>query len=253
MRAARVTAILAGVVAVALGLSGCARDAGESDGIGGELTVYAAASLGPAFEELAAEFEAAHPGVDVRPPVLDGSQVLATQIAEGAPADVFASADESTMERVADLVRDPAVFATNTLVIAVPRGNPAGIGGLADLADPSVTVVLCAREVPCGAASGALLERAGVTVDPASEEQNVGAVLAKVAAGEADAGLVYRTDVARAAVDAVPAEGAEDVVNRYPVAALRDARNPAAAEAFVALVRGEVGRRVLAEHGFGGP
>ncbi len=219
----------------------------------GELTVYAAASLGPAFEDLAAQFEADNPGIDVRPLVLDGSQVLATQIAEGAPADVFASADEQTMDRVTDLVHAPAVFATNTLAIAVPPGNPAGIEGLADLAGADVTVVLCAAEVPCGAASRALLDRAGIAFDPASEEQNVGAVLAKIDAAEADAGLVYRTDILRGDVDEVAAEGSDEVVNRYPIAALRDARNPDAADAFVALVRGETGQRILAEHGFGAP
>ncbi|WP_345750465.1 molybdate ABC transporter substrate-binding protein [Microbacterium rhizophilus] len=252
MRVVRATAIPGAVLALALGTGGCAA-AEPGDGLDGELTVYAAASLGPAFEEIAAAFEDAHPGVDVRPLVLDGSQVLATQLAEGAPADVFASADEQTMARVAELVTDPVVFATNTLAIAVPPGNPAGIAGLADLADPGATVVLCAPEVPCGAASTTLLARAGVEVDAASLEQNVGAVLAKVAAGEADAGLVYRTDIARADVESVEAEGAGDVVNRYPVAALRDARNPEAAASFVALVRGAIGQDILAEHGFGAP
>lgn len=249
MRRIRIPAAAAGT---ALLLSGCAPVI-PGAGMTGELTVYAAASLGPAFEELSAQFEADNPGVDVRPLVLDGSQVLATQIAEGAPADVFASADEQTMDRVADAVESPAVFATNTLAIAVPPGNPAGVAELADLAGPDLTVVLCAEAVPCGAASRALLDRAGVAVDPASEEQNVGAVLAKVAAGEADAGLVYRTDIRRADVDEVAAEGADEVVNRYPIAALREARNADAADAFVALVRGEQGQRILAEHGFGAP
>ncbi|WP_203135365.1 molybdate ABC transporter substrate-binding protein [Microbacterium sp. JZ31] len=249
MRKIRVAAVAAGA---ALLLTACAP-AAPGGGMAGELTVYAAASLGPAFEDLAAQFEADNPGIDVRPLVLDGSQVLATQIAEGAPADVFASADEQTMDRVTDLVHAPAVFATNTLAIAVPPGNPAGIEGLADLAGADVTVVLCAAEVPCGAASRALLDRAGIAFDPASEEQNVGAVLAKIDAAEADAGLVYRTDILRGDVDEVAAEGSDEVVNRYPIAALRDARNPDAADAFVALVRGETGQRILAEHGFGAP
>lgn len=253
MRAVRRTAILGVAAILALGTAGCAptgeAPAADADG----LTVYAAASLGPAFEDLVAAFERAYPDVDVRPPVLDGSQVLATQIAEGAPADVFASADEATMARVADLVADPAVFATNTLTIAVPPGNPEGIAGLQDLADPGTAVVLCAAEVPCGAASRTLLERAGVDVVPVSEEQNVGAVIAKVAAGEADAGLVYRTDIARGGVAQVPAEGADDVVNRYPIGALRDAPHPGAAEDFVRFVRGEAGQRILREHGFGAP
>jgi molybdate transport system substrate-binding protein len=240
------------ILASVLLLGGCAATV-PGDGPSGELTVYAAASLGPAFEEISAAFEGAHDGVDVRPLVLDGSQVLATQIAEGAPADVFASADEATMRRVADETDKPALFATNTLVIAVPPGNPAAIGGLADLANPRTTVVLCAREVPCGASSRALLEAARVEVDPASEEQSVGAVLAKVGAGEADAGLVYRTDVARGGVESVEAEGSAEVVNRYPIAALRDARNPAAAAAFVEFVCGDAGQAILAKHGFGAP
>lgn len=253
MRAGRGTAILGVALALSLAASGCGTAPEGPQGGRSELTVYAAASLGPAFEEVATVFEATHPDVDVRPLVLDGSQVLATQLAEGAPADVFASADEATMDRVADRVEDPTVFASNTLVIAVPPGNPAGIAGLEDLGDPGVTAVMCAAEVPCGAASRALLDRAGVSADPASEEQNVGAVLAKVAAGEADAGLVYRTDLGRADVESVPVVGADEVVNRYPIAVLRDARNATAAEAFVALVRGETGQRILGEHGFGTP
>ena len=249
MRTIRAAATLAAALALCAGTAGCApAREGETS-----LTVYAAASLGPALEEIAAAFEETRPGVDVRPLVLDGSQVLATQIGEGAPADVFASADEATMARVAERAPEPAVFATNTLTIAVPPGNPAGIQGLADLADPAATVVLCAAEVPCGASSRALLEAAGIVVDPASEEQNVGAVLAKVAAGEADAGLVYRTDIARGGVEEVEAEGAADVVNRYPIAALRGADDPEAAAAFVAFVLGDEGQGILADFGFGAP
>ena len=121
----------------------------------GSLTVYAAASLTGAFDELATMFEERHPSVDVRPVVYDGSSTLATQIVEGAPADVFASADERTMARVVEegLAADPLIFATNSLVIVVPAGNPAGVSGLQDFADPAATIVLCAVEVPCGAAS----------------------------------------------------------------------------------------------------
>jgi molybdate transport system substrate-binding protein len=160
------------------------------------------------------------------------------------------------MTRVVDegLADDPRVFATNTLVLVVPAGNPAGIRGLDDLADPAATVVLCAAEVPCGAASATLLSNAGVEASVDSYEQNVTAVLTKVAAGEADAGLVYATDASTtAAVDAIEPEGAEDVVNRYPVAALADAANAAAADAFAAFVLGDDARAVLADHGFGPP
>lgn len=258
----RTPLILAAAAAAALALSGCGGATGApgaespTDDVAGELTVYAAASLASAFDELADEFEQLHPGVAVRPIAYDGSSTLAVQLVEGAPADVFAAADEATMQTVTDagLANDPSVFATNTLVIAVPEGNPRGIAGLGDLADPDAAVVLCAAAVPCGAASAALLANAGVAVAPASEEQNVTAVLTKVAAGEADAGLVYATDIARApGVEAVAADGAAEVVNRYPIAALTEAANPAAAEAFVAFVLGATGRAVLADTGFGAP
>lgn len=224
--------------------------------VSGELTVYAAASLAAAFDEIVAELETAHPGLVVRPVVYDGSSALATQVVEGAPVDVFASADEKNMAKATDegaVAGAPVLFATNTLVLVVPAGNPGGVTGLADLADPDLRVVLCAVEVPCGSASRALLAEAGLTVVPDSAEQNVAAVLTKVVADEADAGLVYRTDVVGADVESIVPEGAEDVVNRYPVATLADAANPEAAEAFVAFVTGPHGQQVLAAHGFGPP
>lgn len=262
-------ALSAVVVAAAIALAGCASgdESGSSTGGGteptsvggeltGELTIFAAASLGTAFDELATRFEQRHPQVDVLPISYDGSSTLATQLIEGAPADVFAAADEATMQRVvdADLAARPALFASNTLVIAVPKGNPGGVKVVEDLAAPGLAVVLCAPEVPCGAASDALLAGNGVTVAPASLEQNVTAVLTKVAAGEADAGLVYATDVlGRADVQAVQAAGAEDVVNRYPITALDEAANHEAAEAFVAFVLSSDGRAVLDALGFGAP
>ncbi len=239
--------------ALALLLAGCAAAAPSTSGdeLGGSLTVYAAASLTGSFDEIDEAFTAQHPGVEISP-VYDGSSTLATQIAEGAPADVFASADEATMAKVSEFALNPAVFASNTLVIAVPAGNPNKVSTLTDLAD--VVTVLCAPEVPCGAASATLLSAAGVTVDAASLEQNVTAVLTKVAAGEADAGLVYATDVVgRSDVEAVVPEGAGEVVNRYPIAALKDAANPDAAAAFVAFVRSEAGQKILADRGFGAP
>ena len=239
--------------ALVLVLTGCAAPvpAPSPDGLSGSLTVYAAASLQASFDEMATAFTAQHPGVRISP-VYDGSSTLATQIAEGAPADVFASADAATMTSVGDFAPDPAVFATNTLVIVVPAGNPKDVQSLADLSD--VVTVLCAPEVPCGAASARLLDGAGVTVDAASLEQNVTAVLTKVAAGEADAGLVYATDVVgRGDVEAIVPEGSAEVVNRYEIAALTDAANPAAADAFVAFVLSDAGQRILADRGFGAP
>jgi molybdate transport system substrate-binding protein len=242
-------------LSLALLLTGCAASGASptssSTDVSGPLTVYAAASLQSTFDELGDAFTAQHPDVQISA-VYDGSSTLATQIAEGAPADVFASADQANMAKVGDLAIDPAVFATNTLVIVVPAANPQGVAGLADLAD--VVTVLCAPEVPCGAASAALLDAAGVTVDAASLEQNVTAVLTKVAAGEADAGLVYTTDtVGRDDVEAITPAGSADVVNRYEITPVTDAANPPAAEAFVAFVLSDAGQAILADRGFGAP
>jgi molybdate transport system substrate-binding protein len=259
-------------LAAALVLVGCAGGSGTTGGdrdpsstappatavgpeLEGELTIAAAASLQGAFDELARAFEARHPAVFVQPISYDGSSTLATQIVEGAAVDVFASADEATMQRVVDagLAADPQLFATNTLTLVVPAGNPAGIRGLPDLADPDLAVVLCAVEVPCGAASATLLQNAGVAPSVDSYEQNVTAVLTKVAA-EADAGLVYVTDAAAAAdVESVATPGADAVVNRYPLVALNDAADPQVAAAFVAFVRSDDGRAVLERYGFGAP
>lgn len=249
------------LTATALALTGCAAgaepptsaatdDASES-AVSGELTVYAAASLSGAFDEIAAAFTEKNPDVEVSG-VYDGSSTLVTQLLEGAPADVFASADEANMQKLEDAAVDPSLFASNTLVIAVPTGNPGGVETLGDLAD--VTTVLCAPEVPCGAASATLLSNAGVTVEAASLEQNVTAVLTKVAAGEADAGLVYATDVVgRDDVEVIVPDGADEVVNHYPIAALSEASNAAAADAFVAFVLSDDGQAVLADFGFGAP
>lgn len=220
------------------------------------LTVFAAASLTEVFTDLERRFEQAHDGIDVRLN-LAGSSRLAQQIAEGAPADVFASADTEPMAGLEQegLLAGPATpFATNTLTIAVPRGNPAGITGLTDLADPGVTVVVCAPAVPCGAAAKRVQRLAGVTLRPASEETDVRSVLTKVEVGEADAGLVYATDVtASGRVEAVTFPEAAEVVNTYPVAVLADAAEAAPARWFVDLVLSEEGRRSLREAGFGLP
>lgn len=245
----------------ALALTGCSSpstgptpeetSASEGSTLSGDLTVYAAASLKGAFDEIGAAFSDENPDVTFSA-VYDGSSTLVTQLQEGAPGDVFASADEANMDKLADLAIDPTLFASNTLVIAVPAGNPGGVESLADLAD--VTTVLCASEVPCGAASTTLLSNAGVTVEPASLEQNVTAVLTKVAAGEADAGLVYATDViGRDDVEVIVPDGADDVVNHYPIAALDGAPNSDAAEAFVAFVLSDAGQKILADYGFGAP
>lgn len=224
--------------------------------LSGELTVFAAASLSASFAELVREFGAANPGVTVNPISFDGSSTLATQINEGAPADVFASADQATMDKVTDLIEGmSAIFATNILQIAVAPDNPLGITGLADLSNPRVQVVICAPVVPCGAAAHTLLDLDGIAVTPVSEEQNVTAVLTKIQVGEADAGLVYVTDVAASAgvVSGVDIVGADRGANAYPIAVLKDSKSPTVSRAFVDYVLSFAGQKILAKYGFAAP
>jgi len=238
------------------GVSGSSSSApGSAGGLSGTLTVYAAASLQVTFDQLRTAFVKAHPDVDFPEIDYDGSSSLVTKIQQGAPADVFASADEANMDKVADLVTDRVDFATNTLQIAVAPGNPKDITSLADLAKPGITTVICAAEVPCGAASHQALHAAGVDLRPASEEQNVTAVLTKVESGDADAGLVYQTDVNSSGgkVDGVNFPQASQAVNTYPIAVLKDSQNAAAARAFIDLVTSAAGQKVLASVGFGSP
>jgi molybdate transport system substrate-binding protein len=262
-RGARLFLRGAAAASVVLLLAGCGPAApgrppaaGTTPALSGSLTIFAAASLADSFTELAKTFGADHPGVAVAPISFDGSAALATQIREGAPADVFASADEANMAKVADeLEGAPDDFATNTLQIAVAPGNPLKIAGLADLASGELQVVLCAPEVPCGTASHELLQLNGVSLTPVSEEQNVKAVLTKVRAGEADAGLVYVTDVAAASgsVDGVDIDGADSAANSYPIAVLKRSTDAAVARAFVDFVLSDAGRSILARYGFGPP
>ncbi|WP_216210055.1 molybdate ABC transporter substrate-binding protein [Amycolatopsis aidingensis] len=221
------------------------------------VTVFAAASLTESFGALAEEFEAEHPRVRVRLN-LAGSSRLAQQIVAGAPADVFASANEATMRTVTEAGRaehEPRVFATNELAIAVAPGNPHGITSFADLARDELTVVVCAPQVPCGAATERVERASGVTLRPASEEQDVRAVLTKVQAGEADAGVVYGTDVRAAGerVSAVRFPEASRAVNRYPIAVLTGAEQPEPARWFTEFVLGPTARKRLLEAGFGAP
>ncbi|MEO8907885.1 MAG: molybdate ABC transporter substrate-binding protein, partial [Microbacteriaceae bacterium] len=188
----------------------------------------------------------------------DGSSTLATQLIEGAPADVFASADQANMDKVATaklLDGSSAVFASNTLEIVVQPGNPKKITGLADLAKSELQVVLCAPQVPCGTASHTLLDADGVTVKPVSEEQNVTAVLTKIKSGNADAGLVYVTDVkaAGSSVSGVTIPDADKAINRYPIATMKTAPNPTVAAAFMKFVLSADGQKVLATYGFAAP
>lgn len=232
-------------------------DSGEAaaDELSGTLTVFAAASLKATFDELRGMYQAAHPDVTFPEITYDGSPTLVTQIQEGAPADIFAAADQANMDKLADAVTGRVDFVSNTLRIAVAPGNPKGISSLADLAKGDVITVICAAEVPCGAASHKALGAAGVTLTPASEEENVKAVLAKVASGDADAGLVYATDISSAdgTVDGVEFPEAAAAVNIYPIAELKDSQNQAAAAAFIELVMSDAGQAVFAAVGFGKP
>ncbi|QDW30986.1 molybdate ABC transporter substrate-binding protein [Arthrobacter sp. KBS0702] len=243
-------------VALAAGAAGCAAPDGGS-GAGKTLTVFAAASLKAPFTALAREFEASHPGTRVALSFA-GSADLATQLSQGAPADVFASADRKNMAKVADaaLVEGaPSDFASNVLTIAVPPANPANIGSFADLARPGTRLVVCAAQVPCGAAAATIAGRAGVALKPVSEESAVTDVLGKVTSGEADAGLVYVTDV-KAAGDKVKGIAFPEsayAVNKYPIAGVSASRNKELAAAFVALVTGSEGQKILADAGFGRP
>jgi molybdate transport system substrate-binding protein len=250
--------------ALAVALAGCASTAETpaastpaADSLSGGITVFAAASLKATFTELASEFEAAHPGTTVTLNFA-GSSDLVTQITEGAPADVFASADTKNMDKItaADLAEgDPVDFATNVLEIAVPPGNPAGIENFADLANPDVKLVICAPAVPCGAATVAVETASGVDLTPVSEESAVTDVLGKVTSGEADAGLVYVTDVigARDAVEGIEFDESSEAVNTYPIVALSDSDASDVAQAFVDFVASDGGQAVLEAAGFGKP
>jgi molybdate transport system substrate-binding protein len=242
------------VLAVAALLAGCSSPAPAADGLSGTITVFAAASLTATFTELAAEFEADHPGVTVLTSFA-GSADLVSQVQNGALADVVATADQTTMEKIVDLTDTPVVFASNTLEIAVPPGNPAKIKTLSDLARPDVKTVVCAPVVPCGAATVSIERTSGIDIHPVSEESAVTDVLGKVATGEADVGLVYVTDVAGAkgSVLGIEFPEAAEVVNSYPIATATGSKNPRFASEFLRFVTGAKGRAVLAAAGFGTP
>ena len=249
-------------VGVLLATAGCSASspapapsvAPTKDSLSGSITVFAAASLTKTFGALKTKFEAAHPGVTVTTSFA-GSADLVAQIIAGAPADVFASADVKNMAKVSTLVGTPVNFATNMLEIAVPPGNPAKIASFADLARPGVKTVVCAPAVPCGAAAVAIEASTGVKLTPVSEENAVTDVLGKVSSAEADAGLVYVTDVkgAGSRVTGIPFPQSSTAVNTYPIVTIAAGKNLTLAKAFVEYVTGSVGRTVLAAAGFGAP
>ncbi len=241
------------MLVAALLLTACA--ASPSGANRSELVVFAASSLNPSFTTLGTEFEAAHPGVTVKFS-FDGSAALVDQLEAGAPADVFASADEATMDKAtaAGLIGDaPAQFTTNVLTLITPPGNPAGITGL-DASLEGRKLVVCADGVPCGTATRKLATALGITLKPVSEETKVTDVRTKVESGQADAGIVYVTD-ARASgdkVDTLPITGADMAPNAYLIGRVLTSEQATLAAEFVALVTGERGQQVLKAAGFGG-
>ncbi|MGC9539656.1 molybdate ABC transporter substrate-binding protein [Streptomyces sp. UG1] len=248
--------------AALLSLSACsssgsdsAADSGSASGeLSGQVTVFAAASLKESFTKLGKVFEKQHPGTEVTLS-FGGSDALAAGITGGAPADVFASASPRTMKVVTDAgdaSGTPVTFVRNRLEIATLPGNPDEIASLKDLTGPGLKVVLCDKSVPCGAAAHKALDSSGLKLTPVSYEEDVKSALNKVVLKEADAAVVYRTDVKAAGDKVAGVEFPEsaDAVNDYPITVLKESRNAGAAKAFVALVRSAEGQKVLAEAGF---
>lgn len=251
------TTRIGAVVASLLLASGCGAPSEQERAEPVTLTVYAAASLKETFTELGERFETEHDDVRVAFN-FGGSSDLVTQIQQGAPADVFASADDKNMNKlVADKLAAgrPRPFASNTLQIAVPASNPAGVDRLANLASPDVDVVVCAPEVPCGAAAMKVADAAGLTFHTVSEEQSVTDVLNKVMTGQAEAGLVYVTDVKAAGdrVKGIAFDEAADAVNTYPIAVVRGTKHVREARAFADFVLSPAGQKELQDAGFGKP
>ena len=222
--------------------------------VSGDIVVLAAASLTEAFTQVEAAFEQQHPGTDVKFS-FDSSSTLATQANQGAPADVFASADEANMQKVTDTgtASSPQTFVRNRLTILVAKGNPKGVAGLKDL--EKVIYVLCSTGVPCGTYGEQALHAAGVDIQadpPRSREANVKGVVTRVVTGEADAGIVYVTDARASAgqADAVDIPDGHNVTASYPMAALKDSPNPTGAAAFMSFLLSPACQRIMADYGF---
>jgi molybdate transport system substrate-binding protein len=243
----RGTAILAGLAVVVAGACGSGPD-------NRDLTVFASVSLTDAFGEIATTFsDLTGTGVTIS---FSASSSLAGQILAGAPADVIAMADDDAMARLGDtLDGEPVVFATNHAQIVVESGNPLGIESVADLADPAMVVVLCGTGAACGRYGAEVVERAGVTLNPVSFEENPRAVLTRVALGEADAGIVFATDIAAQSgrVMGIEIDPAINIVAEYPIAVSATAENSDDARAFIDFVLSDPGQAILARYGFGAP
>jgi molybdate transport system substrate-binding protein len=251
--AACIAALLTALVLVAA--CGSSTSTSSSNGqVKGTVVVFAAASLNGAFDTLGNQFRQQHPDVTMKFNY-NGSSSLATSIKQGARADLFASANTQNMTTVTSdnlASGSPKVFAKNQLEIMVANGNPMKITTVKDLQNPAVKVAVCAPEVPCGSYSKDVFSRAGVTVNPVSQETSVSGVVTKVSLGEADAGIVYVTDVKAAdgKVSGVPIPADQNVIAEYPMVKLKDAPNPSAATAFMSYVDGPAGQKVLTSYGF---
>jgi molybdate transport system substrate-binding protein len=251
---ARFIAILAAVAATCAACGSSAPAATTPSALSGSITVFAAASLTDSFKALSSAFQAAHPGVTVQFNFA-GTPTLVTQIEQGAQVDVFASADTTNMDKLKGdgfTLGTPQVFAHNQLEIVVAPGNPRGITGLADLAKAGVIYISEAATVPAGKYSLQALAKAGVTVTPKSLETDVKSVVSKIELGEADAGIVYTTDVKAAGskVQGVPIPAAYNVVATYPLIAVKGTKNSALADAFIAFVVASAGQSTFESFGF---
>lgn len=256
----RICAVVSAAALLALA-AGCGSDAtgrptddASTPTVTGGIVVFAAASLTESFTTIGTAFEATNPRADVTFSFASSS-ALANQITQGAPADVFAAASPATMKTVTDAgdaAGEPVTFARNQLVIAVPKGNPRRVTELADLSRPGTKVALCATQIPCGAAAKQALAAGNVRLTPATLEADVKAALSKVRLGEADAALVYRTDVKAASsnVDAIEFPQSAQAINDYPIVVVKDGPNRRGARAFVDYVRSDRGRAALTAAGF---
>lgn len=256
MRGARLFAVAVGIVALG---TACSAD-GDADGdtdVSGTVTVLAAASLTGSFEELAAQLAERYPDLDIEFS-FGPSSGLVEQLIAGAPADVLATADTRTMDRAVagDVIAGtPEIFARNALSLVVPADNPGNVQGLADLADDELRIAICEPQVPCGAASAKLLQRAGVTAEPDTLTTDVKEALSLVTLGEVDAALVYVSDATAAGNDVatIAVRESDSVVNDYPVARVADAPNPKGAQLVIGAITGDMGQSILSTAGFLGP
>ncbi|HMG26879.1 MAG TPA: molybdate ABC transporter substrate-binding protein [Acidimicrobiia bacterium] len=247
----RAIVALAGVAALLAGVQPAGAGGQKPSG---EITVFAAASLTESFDAIAKQFEKKYSDVDVKFNY-DASSNLATQINQGAPADVFASADEDNLNKTigaGTATPPPVVFAKNRLEIAVEKGNPKKIKSLSDLQKSGLVVVLCADQVPCGKYAAESRSKAGVSITPASKEENAKATLSKVSIGEADASIVYVTDVkaAKGTTRGVKIPDKVNVIATYPMAVVKSSQNATAAKAWEQFVMSKEGQKTLRKFGF---